>query len=621
MPYLADDFCGPCPPEKYSPSKEVIIKDPKTGEKKTVKCPVSFLPGEGITAQPWESHKLLDLTVPLGPGSGLIYGLDFQLTKWGYICSKVETSIAVSPVFTEYYNKTIMEKNKIGNQITQGFASLTQAIQDYELLAHDLRKYKEYMDRFQKVERIKLKIKDLEEPKNSGNKEEADKLKKELFDAQHILKAMFVDQVDAHTGDSVSLRGIAPRWPTVIGDFFDLHDEDDTTDKIMKRLDIPKAEGIILKTKNQLYVDWKKMFLETLIDRYARLKRMTLARRASIKDYRDDLRPLLSRYKAIKEMRASPEARKDLERLRFFRPDTQAISLDKKVLWAWRPFIVREEPFPASRESLNNIDLRTAGFNKEEIKFLKEKGIHEIPAMPAVPVMDKFIRGFLVRINDKYGVNFTVKNIVDKIKEINKKFQHPKPPTEVSEGPRWEFSPYYMFLHIPILRTVIKTPDGATLENLWFQGMYVRNETQNMIICRMLELDAINKQTENEIAALIGDIDPNTLKEVDRIVKEDYPEFYIEDEEEKKKAIEEKEKKAEKLKEKFQNLKEKKKQFQLGLEKLLLKLGIEHLTFVYPGPYEHLMYERMSKMMQRGPGVEFDIVDRYLKKGAGVPGV
>jgi len=41
--------------------------------------------------------------------------------------------------------------------------------------------------------------------------------------------------------------------------------------------------------------------------------------------------------------------------------------------------------------------------------------------------------------------------------------------------------------------------------------------------------------------------------------------------------------------------------------------------FLYPGPYEKFMHERMSKMMQRGPGLAFLAVDTWFKKSAKVP--
>ena len=64
----------------------------------------------------------------------------------------------------------------------------------------------------------------------------------------------------------------------------------------------------------------------------------------------------------------------------------------------------------------------------------------------------------------------------------------------------------------------------------------------------------------------------------------------------------------------FENFKEKSKQ-------ILAKLGLDELLWAYKTPYEKLMFERMSKQMQRGPGVAFSEVDRFLKKKAGVPGV
>ena len=39
----------------------------------------------------------------------------------------------------------------------------------------------------------------------------------------------------------------------------------------------------------------------------------------------------------------------------------------------------------------------------------------------------------------------------------------------------------------------------------------------------------------------------------------------------------------------------------------------------YPGPYEKLMQQRMTKMMQRAPGIAFRDIDLWLKKAGGVP--
>ena len=52
----------------------------------------------------------------------------------------------------------------------------------------------------------------------------------------------------------------------------------------------------------------------------------------------------------------------------------------------------------------------------------------------------------------------------------------------------------------------------------------------------------------------------------------------------------------------------------------LAKLGLDELMWAYKTPYEKLMFERMSKQMQRGPGVAFAELDKFLKSKAGVPG-
>jgi len=69
---------------------------------------------------------------------------------------------------------------------------------------------------------------------------------------------MFIDQVDINLPEGVSMRSIAPRWPTIIADFQQLSDEEDTTEKIKKKIDVSKAEAVILATKVRLFKKWKK---------------------------------------------------------------------------------------------------------------------------------------------------------------------------------------------------------------------------------------------------------------------------------------------------------------------------------------------------------------------------
>lgn len=561
---------------------------------------LEMIQGQGINAAPFESEKIMDLTFPMGKGSGIVYGLCFQFGKWGYDSAKIDHAIEVSPVFTEYYSKTMGEKSKLEAEIKTGFASVVQAVSDFELIDHDLRKYKEHLDRF----------KELEEAKKSKDKER-------IVKAQHVLKATFVDEVDAHTGEGISLRSIAPRWPTIIADFMSVLDEDDTPEKIMDRIkEITKPEAVILKTKNDLYKQWKELFFSTLTARYQRLKMLAASRKASIKEYRENLRPLISRLKAMPEMRERTTGlgRGFLGRTAWVRPDSQAVSLDTTTIWAWRPFVV-EEVFKASREEYEEISLQAAGFNEKEIKELRKNGISSVRALPAKPIVDKFVRAIIKQIEQPppkgYGVEITPVDVVEEINNISSKFRHPERPSGLAMGPRWQFSPYYIFIQISILRGVFKLPDGSLMEDLWIQPFKAWNVTQNIMLGRLLELRAKLKADEKEISVLVGDIDMDSFKKIDDIIKEEYPEFYEGGEKKKRESP------IKKISENIAKINQSFSKIRAGIASFLGNLGI-NLLFVYPGPYEKFMHERMTKMMQRGPGIAFLTVDQWLKRAAGV---
>lgn len=582
---------GPCPPAPIRPPK--IIDEEKV--------PMSMLPGEGIYAAPFESAKSLNPTFHMGRGSGMVIALCFQLGKWGFEVVKADHWVEVSPVFTEYYNKTIQEMNKLEDDMKKDFASLHEAIKDFELLDHDLRKYKEHLDRF-------------EELKVAKKEKDEERIEK----AQHVLRAMFVDEVDAHTGEGISMRSIAPRWPTIISDFLILMDENDTPEKVMERVkEITRPEAVILTTKNQLYVKWKELFFSTIKGRYERLKILAYSRKASIKEYRNQIRPHLSRYKALIEGRERKDERAFLEKLSWYRPDTQALAIDYVKVCAWRPFTV-PEIFKVPREQYAEFGLRDAGFNAEEIKELRKDGITRVPGLPARPIMDRIVRGIIKQIEKEYGVKITPKDIVEEVKKIHTKMMvTPKAPVEVGAGPKWPFSPYYVYIEIPILRATIKLPDGGMLEDMIIEPLKAWNATQNIILGKMLEIRAKFEAGEREISALLGEIDPETYKRIEDIIKEEYPKVYEEEGEEKKKK---RESPIKNIKENITKIKENIHRIRISIGEFLSKFGID-LMFVYPATYEKLMYERMSKMMQLGPGEAFIAVDTWIKNRVGAPGV
>ena len=628
IPYPA----GPCP-VCCTDSEKIEYVDPETGKKIKETLNLNMYPGEGIFAPPLESVKYLDLEFPMGAGSGTYISLLYQLGKWGYDIYEVQHSIEVSPIYKDYYSLVMEQKQQLDSQIRNGFAALMQAVQDFELIDHDLRKYSEYLKWFADLVKAKKKY---EKAQKIKNKDGIRRAQEEYREAQHVIKSMFIDQVDAHTGEGLSLRGIAPRWPTIISDFMDLFDDDVDVSDIQERLDVPRAEAIILKTKQELYLDWKERFLTNIISRYKRLKQLAMGRKYSIKDTRDDLIPLISRYKAVKDMRSTPKEAVDLAH-HWLRPDSQALSMDKTLVWAWKPFVIKGEPFPYPRIG-KDITLKEAGFNRDERKILKKEGITEIPPLPGVPIMDKHVRNIMKMIYAEHGVRLSVVDVVRHVEDLHRNFSSPEPyegdflrgPAEaIRAGPRWEWSPYYIFVKLPVEKLVLKLPNGTMLEDMMFNGMQAANATQNIIIGHLLERQAILEKDRREIAMMLGYEDlgaPGRTTKIDEILQREYPEFDFDRGEISARWLEkepktkgEEDKKA--VVKGFESFKQNLGKIESQSKEVLRKLGLDGLLFFYKTPYEKLMHSRMARQMQRGPGIAFLEIDAFLKKKAGVPGV
>jgi hypothetical protein len=585
-----------------------------------------FEKGEAINAPPFEGEMFLSFTTPVGKVSGVFYSLVFQLRRWGFIRYKIDESIFVSPVFKQYYDITIEQKERLSAAIKSGLASIGQAIADFELVWHDLRKYKEFLDYFSKLEKGK---------KMKG--EEGEKL---MAEGNQTLKSLFIDQVDVHTGEGVALKLIAPRWPTIIVDFMRLKDEDTDFKKIAKDYQISEAEGVVLATKNKLFLEWRdRMFKPTVMERYQTLKGLLEARRKSIDEYRTMLKPTITRYKMINDSLESPKGRFGITTAAAVRADAQAVSRDEVIMWAWRPFAPAEK-YKVSRESMDFINASQAGFNEREIKELqKEKLLGKdrvVFGLPLEPSIDRAVRFYfknwgpdeknptLGALENYYHVNLTAADLFHARQMLVDQFRHSF--TGLSAIEPWTWSPYFVFLTIPWNRSVFRTPDGSEAEDLELEHFQSATYSQNLIIVRCLELIAKEKQLENYINSLLAEygVNPQALANIqDYITKEElsmqeYPEIFGES---KKKKSEEELKGLEKKYLPALKMAELSRKIRKGVGGTLEKVGLGGQIFRAIGPYEFTMQNTMAKIMQREPGGQFNKIKDFLKTKFGVPGV
>jgi hypothetical protein len=608
-------------------------------------------PGKGINAAPYEAEALIDFTGPPGSMTGVYYGLMFQLGKWGFQTAKIDEWINVSPVFKQYYDLTLQQKQALEVQIKAGLGQIATAIHDYELVFHDLRKYKEFLDHFSFIEEGKKLIKE-------GKKEEGGKKQKE---GEQTLKAIFIDEVDIHTdlpNTPIALRSIVGRWPTVIADFMRLSDADTDPENIAKKLKVSEAEGVVLATKNKLYLEWRdRLFRPTVEERYERILRLVESRKFSIDEYTRMLKPVVARFKMMTDALETPEGRAGA-RASFFRPDAQAYSIDFMRLWAWKPFSPSEK-YKITREFLDEISPRKAGFTKEEVerltevfnskkekgltydekKFLDDKKVLALPVEPSVGYKDDDIvrqyfdskDGKPSKIEREYEVKIDVVDLFDARSRLTESYRRRaadawSPETGAYKatasgrwavpGEGWVFSPYFVFIDLPLLRTMLKIPDGSELEDLWIENLRTVNKTQNVIIVHLLEVIAREKQLENYISQLVGEVggkdlkDFRSLKSIEEMKKEQYPQIFGE-----LKKI--KEKKSTDLTKPFKTVK-------VILGDILRSFGLTTPFVDYlraRGPYEFALDDRLTEIYQPGPGELFGTVKNYLLQAIGVPGV
>jgi hypothetical protein len=399
--------------------------------------------GKVFLMKPGNQNINIDYTTPSGGCSNLYYSLIFQMPKWGYYMAKVDEYMSVTPMHAEAYRLTITQKQTLEGSIKAGMASVAQAVSDYELIAHDYRRYKEIYDYFMEGETD-----------------------------EHVLRSLFVDRVDSFTGENYSLVTMARRWPTIITDFIRMKDEDEVN-VIRKDLDVSAAEATILKTKNQLYKEWKTMFRPVVEERLARLKVLMDSRKRSVQEYRSWLKPYVSRFKMMKDSLEEAPAKERTSRFMTL-GFSQAVASAGIRLWAWKPFVPEERGRPEGA-----IDRGKSDF--------------------VVEPYDDFVKDKLKLINERYGVKITDK-MVNEIKKDAIEGQMPHvPKMDPNEL-------YYHFYDITLDRSIIRTtqPEGGEVEDMMFYPLETWVMSQNVVLLLLIELKAIELSFEKEINEIIG---------------------------------------------------------------------------------------------------------------------
>jgi hypothetical protein len=428
-------------------------------------------------------------TIPSGNSLTALTGLVNNLqNRWEFNVVKVDEWLEVSPSHP-YYQTIIRQKQDIIRQIKEGLATVDRAISDVELLMHDARKYKEILSFFAKKD-------------------------------EHSLKAIFVDQVDVNLPEGVSLRSIAPRWPTIIADFQQLDDEDDTMEKITKKLEVSKAEAVVLTTKVRLYKKWKEFFGGQVKDRYKLIMERLQGRKASIEEYRNWIRPLIRRVLQMREIDDKTMA------MHMNLPIGAGMPVAVQYIeyWAWSRLEGLEPDEPHKTPKIIYAT-KGAGARAGTQLFQVRKG--GFPRF-AIEPYDDVVKKFIPEIEKKHGVKITKEDVM-----LARNWLYEKG----SPGANW-----YILAYFPVTIMEWKLPTGLSVEDVDFNKMSTIFISQNVMLVKFLEIIAEEHKIDVYIDELLGKKvlgENGKIQEIDELLAQEFPEIYGKKEEEKKKGFKE----------------------------------------------------------------------------------
>jgi hypothetical protein len=358
--------------------------------------------------------------------------------------------------------------------------------------------------------------------------------------------------------------GMARRWPTIITDFIRMKPGMDDIDDIKKELDVSQAEATVLKTKNRLYTEWKTMFLPVIKERYARMKALMDSRKKSIDEYRNWLKPYVSKFKAMKELDEKNAAAWVSDA--YVTPGFgQTEGLGGTRLWVFKSFEIVEGGKPSYV-----LDKRYADTGWQVVPY------------------DNWVKKWKMKIEYKYKMRISDKDVETVTKEALSE--------KGAQMENRQMNPedlYYILFDMQFLLSLLKTPppEGIESDNLMIFPLRTWVMSQNAMLLHLIEMKAREKFIENEINKIIGSssIEEDNLKKVET-------EF-----EEKKEE------------ERFAGLKDSLYSLNQRGRKLRKHLTRVAHIFIRPGPYESVFFERVSKMYFRATGQSYGQMVDWFK--------
>ncbi len=447
----------------------------------------------------------------------------YRLAKWRWNMVKVNESIVLTPTPPPAFSSLLSQKERLEGMIKSGLASAAQAVADYELLKHDERKYREILDYFERAK-----------------------------EDEHVLRALFVDRVDAYTGEGYSMISMAKRWPTIISDFIKMKSEWKDTETIRKELKVSQAEAVVLKTKNELFKEWKARFFPDVKERYERLKVLLKSREKSIYEYRNWLKPYIAKLKVIREAPEIQPSTIDFhDPTKFAHTPSGLVSAN---FWIWRGCTPEEVGKPLMVSGWGEVPLYD-DWVKENIPLLEQKY--------DLDINDKIVKNVIASATGKTHTVAHKKSVGGNVIAL-----YPAPKID-------ERYIYYTLIDLDYRCEYKKASTGPMVmeDQYWdFNTFFI---SKNFLLFMLLELWCLEQKFNREIDEIIG------ISEAGR--------------------------------EKGKEKKEDKKNLKSRLKRRLSPLG---KYFIRQGPYEINIAERISKEFGTYAGAEVAELRNLIKETA-----
>jgi hypothetical protein len=293
-------------------------------------------------------------------------------------------------------------------------------------------------------------------------------------------------------GEGYSMITMTKRWPTIIGDFLKMKSEWTDVKFIREELKVTNVEANVLKTKNELFKEWKKLFFPDVRERYGRIKNLLESRRRSVEEYREWLKPYLNRLKMIREKAEITDTADDLTEITKFTFTPQGI-VEAKI-WIWKP--IRPEEMG--------------------------KGI-VISGWGEIPIFDDWVKEHLIALEAKYDVTMDeeqIRKFIENQERGGKLYGKRSELMMMYPNPQIDKRfLYYFFVDLDYICQYKKGSTGPMVVEDQYWHFHPNLVSKNFLLLMQLELKYKALKFAQDIEKLIG-VSSEEKKWMDDVKKE-----------------------------------------------------------------------------------------------------